>query len=156
GMQAKAVKEDERDKPLRNLKTLEQEIQKIITENRLQEIAEVTFHAAGVAVEFKDHDLLASASARLNPEHEKLVSQVLHAITSMPSRYRLEVEGHTDDLPIRTRRFRDNWDLSSSRAISLVRRFRAEGVAPTRLSAMAYADTRPKVPLQGKKGKTLQ
>ena len=59
---------------------------------------------------------------------------------------RVVVAGHTDDLPIRTQRFRDNWDLSSARAVSVIRELvNRHGVDPTRLEAKGYADTRPLV-----------
>lgn len=57
------------------------------------------------------------------------------------------VAGHTDDLPIRTERFRDNWDLSTARAVSVIRELvNRRGVDPTRLEAKGYADTRPLAP----------
>ena len=59
-------------------------------------------------------------------------------------------------MPIKTRRYRDNWELSASRAISLLHRFETEGVASERISVQAYEETRPKVALHGKKGEALQ
>jgi len=59
---------------------------------------------------------------------------------------RVIVAGHTDDLPISTERFRDNWDLSSARAVSVIRELiNRHGVDPSRLEAKGYADTRPLV-----------
>src|SRR5690606_28403042 len=62
------------------LKSIEAEIQKIIADNKLESIAEVTFDAAGVAVEFKDHALFNSGSADIHQRNENLVNQVLRAI----------------------------------------------------------------------------
>lgn len=56
---------------------------------------------------------------------------------------RIAVEGHTDDVPIQTPRFPSNWELSTGRATSVVRRLEAGGVASVRLRATGYADTRP-------------
>lgn len=62
------------------------------------------------------------------------------------------VAGHTDDLPIRTRRFRSNWDLSTRRATSVVHVLldsepgAADHVEPERIVAQGYADTRPLAP----------
>lgn len=57
---------------------------------------------------------------------------------------RITVSGHTDDLPISTGRFRDNWDLSSARAVSVIRELvMSHGIDPKRLEARGYADTRP-------------
>lgn len=54
------------------------------------------------------------------------------------------VAGHTDDMPISTDRFRDNWDLSTARAVSVIRELvMVHGIDPQRLEARGYADTRP-------------
>ncbi len=57
---------------------------------------------------------------------------------------RITVAGHTDDLPISNGRFRDNWDLSSARAASVIRELVIRhGIDPARLEAKGHADTRP-------------
>ena len=57
----------------------------------------------------------------------------------------ITVEGHTDNRPAEGVRFPSNWELSTARAVSVVT-FLAEsgGVAPERLSAVGYGDTRPR------------
>jgi chemotaxis protein MotB len=58
----------------------------------------------------------------------------------------VEVQGHTDDLPIRGRlaeRFPSNWELGGARAARVVRLLGEHGVAPTRMRAVSFADTQP-------------
>lgn len=55
----------------------------------------------------------------------------------------ITVEGHTDPIPIRNERFPSNWELSTARATSVLRRLIEGGIDPTRLRAIGYADTRP-------------
>ena len=55
----------------------------------------------------------------------------------------IRIEGHTDDRPIHTARFRSNWDLSTARATAVVARLAAEGIAPERLSAAGYGEFHP-------------
>lgn len=57
--------------------------------------------------------------------------------------YPIAVEGHTDSVPIRGGRYPSNWELSGSRAGSVVRYFEANGIASHRLRAVGFADTRP-------------
>jgi chemotaxis protein MotB len=60
---------------------------------------------------------------------------------------RIVIGGHTDDRPIRTPRYRDNWDLSAARAIAVVRELVARrGIDPRRIEAQGFADTRPVAP----------
>lgn len=55
------------------------------------------------------------------------------------------VEGHTDDRPIETVRFRSNWDLASARATEVLQFFVAEGMVSERFRAVSYGDTKPLV-----------
>ena len=55
----------------------------------------------------------------------------------------LQVEGHTDDIPIRAGRFADNWDLSTERALSVVRFLASQGVPANRLAATGYGEFQP-------------
>lgn len=55
----------------------------------------------------------------------------------------VRVEGHTDDRPIKTVRFRSNWDLSTARATAVVVAFSKDGIGPDRLSAAGYAEFHP-------------
>ena len=55
----------------------------------------------------------------------------------------LQVEGHTDDIPVRAGRFADNWDLSTERALSVVRFLTTQGLPPNRLAAAGYGEFQP-------------
>jgi chemotaxis protein MotB len=55
----------------------------------------------------------------------------------------VQVEGHTDNIPINSPSFPSNWELSSSRAGSVVRLFAEQGVPAERMVAIGYADNRP-------------
>ena len=55
----------------------------------------------------------------------------------------LLVEGHTDHRPIHTPQFPSNWELSTARAMSVVRYMIAQGIPANRLAAAGYADTQP-------------
>jgi chemotaxis protein MotB len=60
--------------------------------------------------------------------------------------YKITVEGHTDDRPIRSSQFPSNWELSTARAAAVVHFLLNAGVPATRLRAAGYADTFPLVP----------
>lgn len=63
--------------------------------------------------------------------------------TSMPVR----VEGHTDNVPIHTERFPSNWELSTARAVNVVKYFASlRGISPKRLSAVGYGESKPLFP----------
>ena len=68
----------------------------------------------------------------------------------------MEVQGHTDDDPISTAKFPSNWELSSVRAINVLKFMTTHGMDPKRVKATAYADSVPKVPNRDKKGRPIK
>jgi chemotaxis protein MotB len=58
----------------------------------------------------------------------------------------VRVEGHTDDVPVRSARFSSNWELSTARAAAVVAALVARGIDPARLSAAGYGEFHPRVP----------
>jgi chemotaxis protein MotB len=55
----------------------------------------------------------------------------------------LQVDGHTDRRPISTARFPSNWELSTARALAIVKFLRSQGVPPERLAATGYGEFHP-------------
>ena len=59
----------------------------------------------------------------------------------------VRIEGHTDNVPIATRRFPSNWELSTARAVQVLKYFIAAGeIDPSRLSAVGYGEAKPVLP----------
>jgi chemotaxis protein MotB len=95
----------------------------------------------GVQLEVNDTILFALGSTELKPEGKALLDD-LHQIFSR-QQGSVSIEGHTDDRPIANLRFPSNWELSSGRATQVARYLIDKGMAPERLRAIGYADTRP-------------
>ena len=85
--------------------------------------------------------LFSPGQAQLQPT----VSRALKAIGEVlaPTEFPVTIEGHTDNVPIRTPQFPSNWELSAVRATTVLRLFADAGVGGDRLTAIGYADTRP-------------
>ena len=113
----------------------------------------------GLTFEFKSRKMFEPGSANIVPEGIKSLDRVAQVVTFRLGKknYTIEVEGHTDDTPISTPQFPSNWELSSARASAVVRFMISRGVPPTRMRAVGYADTRPKVgfPFHDKEGNPL-
>jgi chemotaxis protein MotB len=86
--------------------------------------------------------LFPSGSAKLSKGGKTAIREVAGVLASMPDR-KFQVEGHTDNVPIRTRRFRSNWELASSRALGVVKEMMASGMSGQLLSAASYGDYQP-------------
>ena len=101
----------------------------------------VSESARGIAVEINASVLFEIAQATLEAESARVLTAVAAVLADADNA--IEVEGHTDDAPIRTPQFPSNWELSAARASSVVRLFIDNGVAPNRLVAVGVSDTRP-------------
>lgn len=94
-----------------------------------------------IEVEIKSSILFASGSSDLSQESRP----ILEELSKVLGRYNnhIQVEGFTDNLPIMTEVFPSNWELSASRAASVVHLLSRAGIEPTRLSAVGYGEFRP-------------
>lgn len=92
--------------------------------------------------------LFESGQAILKPEMISSLGEMADLLKAKPN-VALQVEGHTDDIPIHTTRFASNWELSAARAIAVIRFFVEKGIPVKRLSAAGYADSRPLAPNDG-------
>lgn len=86
--------------------------------------------------------LFRSGSAQLSEEGQKTMLEIAQKLNEMPNK-RYQVEGHTDNVPIRTTTFPSNWELASARAISVLRHLERGGLEVARVSAASYAETHP-------------
>jgi chemotaxis protein MotB len=98
----------------------------------------------GVAIRVDGDAAFRSGSIDLTEEVRRLLDEVAVIVSSQPGT--IEVEGHTDDIPIASSRFPSNWELSSARAGTAARYLAEKGVPTSRIKAIGYADTRPLVP----------
>lgn len=89
--------------------------------------------------------LFESGSAHLSRDGVKAVEEVAVILRDVPERS-FQVEGHTDNVPIRTLQFPSNWELGAARALSVVNVMAKMGVPQMRISGASYADTRPVKP----------
>ena len=98
---------------------------------------------------FQSEVLFSKGSDQLENEGLKQIQQLagtLKAITvKIPKNidWILRVDGHTDQIPIRTTRFPSNWELSTARAISVVKFLVQRGISPTNLAATGFGEFQP-------------
>lgn len=98
---------------------------------------------------FQSEVLFPSGSDVLNPagriEMSKLAVALKEISREIPAKINwvLRVDGHTDRQPINTSTFPSNWELSTARALSVVRHLISEGVAPKRLVAAGFGEFQP-------------
>ena len=105
----------------------------------------VSYSKQGAHITFEDFLLFDFGRAEINPVGLAFLEKLAALIQKVP--YPVRVEGHTDNVPIHTARFPSNWELSTARAVSVVKYFAESGkINPQRLSAVGYGETRPVAP----------
>ncbi len=106
-----------------------------------QGLVNVTRTVRGIEVEMKSNMLFESGSARLSREALKALRKVILIVKPLPNL--INVEGHTDNVPIKTISFPSNWELSAARSASVVHYFAKLGVDSSRMAAIGYGEHRP-------------
>jgi chemotaxis protein MotB len=86
--------------------------------------------------------LFPSGSATLSGDGSRTLREVAAVLATLEGRS-FQVEGHTDNVPISTAQFPSNWELSSARALSVVRVLTQGGVPPESLSGAGYGEYQP-------------
>jgi chemotaxis protein MotB len=105
-------------------------------------LIKVTQHKLWVEIEMNSSILFLSADSELDDEAFPALKALAAVLKKLPNS--IDVEGHTDNVPINNHQFPSNWELSAARAASVVHLFTRYGVAPERLSSIGYAEYRPK------------
>ncbi len=134
--------ETSEDDSLENLLT---DIQEYVSEHDLSDVAVATRSERGVVLVLQEQVLFNSGEATLKKESYSFLNKLAELLQEIPNA--VKIEGHTDNRPIRTYKFPSNWELSSSRASSVIR-FLIDGhdLDSSRFIAVGYGDTRPIAP----------
>lgn len=153
---AESIAESKSNKPKQNLKSIEKSLSAVIKDKKLDKVAEVKSNVNGLAIELKDQILFDSGAAAVNGKNARTLDSVMQIIAKTPGTYKIVIEGHTDDVPVKKGPYGSNWGLSAARGIALLESFKARGVPEERISVVALAQTRPKVDTTGRKGEELK
>lgn len=106
-----------------------------------KKLIKITRNKLWVKVEMNNRILFTSGNAHLTERGYPILQELAEVVRNLPNH--IDVEGHTDNRPIRTSIYPSNWELSAARAASVVHLFTRNGVDPKRMSAIGYGQYRP-------------
>lgn len=118
------------------------QITKYVANADMQDDVEIELTPRGVVVRIKEGALYQSGSAELDDKSKLLLDN----IAEMQKRYSdaMQIEGHTDNIPIKSRKYPSNWELSTARAIAALQYLKNEqGVGADEMGVAGYADSKP-------------
>jgi len=114
----------------------------------------VQYDAEEVLLSFSERSTFGSGSDVLQPSMRAVLGGVVRVLQNC--RGTILVVGHSDDRPVTSGRFRSNWDLSSSRAVSVVHELVLDGsLDASRVAAVGRAETHPLVPNDSEDNRAL-
>jgi chemotaxis protein MotB len=123
----------------------------------LKGIARSTLKDGTLEVVFSSSIMFTSGNAEIQQAFIKNIDIMVGLIKNRNPNYRIIVEGHSDDSPLSADHdYRSNWDLSASRATSVVERFLYYGFQPNQLVAVGFGDSRPVAPNHDKSGQSIK
>ncbi|MDF2839890.1 MAG: ytxE [Clostridia bacterium] len=121
---------------------MQEELMKILEESELSGQVKLEINERGLLIRFLDSVLFDSGKADLKPQALEIIDKI--SVILNESNKRITVEGHTDNVPISTFKYPSNWELSTTRAVNVVKyMIDKSAIDPIRLSASGYADQHP-------------
>jgi len=115
-----------------------QKFKKMIDAGQLK----ITTRNGRLVLQLPNDVLFDSGQTAIKPQGKTAIDQVAVVFKTVSGRS-FQVAGDTDNLPIQTTRFPSNWELSTARAVEVVKRLVAQGVDPKALSAAGYGEFDP-------------
>jgi chemotaxis protein MotB len=138
------------------VRELERQIKGVDEQSKGATAGRITVFAddRGIIVRAMEKAFFDEGKADLSDQAEKALDAIAPVIKSMNSH--LRVEGHTDNVPIRTSEFKSNWELSVMRATEVVRYLiERHNFPPDKISAAGYSEYRPIVSNENPKNRGL-
>jgi chemotaxis protein MotB len=138
----------ENGKRLEAFKAISEKLHKMIDAGKIQ----VTVRNGRMIVKLPAEVLFASGSAELSKDGQTHIAEIAGVLKQFPDR-KFMVEGHTDNVPVGDKRFKDNWELSTARAVNVVEFLISKGMRPDRLVAAGQAEHAPLFSNAGEAGR---
>lgn len=106
-------------------------------------------------ISFDSSFIFPVGSSQMGEEQKLILTDIVKKIIKLKDTHEVKIEGHTDNTPILTRQYHSNWELSSARALNVLRVFVANEYNQERLSAQGFGKYNPLVPNTDENGKDI-
>ncbi len=133
-------RKEETEARIAEFKSLLDKFKKLIDSGKLK----VRIREGRMVVELATDILFPSGSAQLSKDGTAAIAEVAELLKSIPDR-KFQVEGHTDNVPTKKATY-SNWELASGRALTVLKTMVDAGLAPDRISAASYGESKPARP----------
>ncbi len=138
------------------IKDAQAKVDHVLKSNELDKFAHVEKKNGKIYIKFANEILFKSGSPYLTPKARTAIQSVGQVLSKIKGIEEIKVNGHTDSVPIKSRYYPSNWELSSARASTIVRHFNKQGVSGKLLRAIGHAGMHPILPNQDKQGQYIK
>ncbi len=129
--------------PLLELQQIQQQIDQYFQGRNMTSVLESRINGDVLVISIRDHALFDSGSAVIKSEARETIIAIANMLAAHPG-LEVLVSGHTDNVPINNWQFESNWDLSTERALNILKLILSNGeLDPSNFSAIGYAEYRP-------------
>ncbi|HEX2924713.1 MAG TPA: flagellar motor protein MotB [Ruminiclostridium sp.] len=129
------------------MEALEEQINSLVDSQGLKGDVSVTMQDRGIVVTINEKILFKSGSAKIEPDDQDTLIRIGKDILSKIPDKHIRVEGHTDNIPMSSVLYASNWELSSARAINVLKLLVAKcGINPKMITPVPYGEYTPLVP----------
>ena len=124
------------------IRGIQEAIEKALAPEIGRHVVEITQQREGLVISLRELGFFESGSATMRRSSADAVERLVDVLRDRPEM--LRIEGHTDNVPIHTAQFKSNWELSTARAIELLRIFITDyKLSPDRLTVSGYGEYHP-------------
>ena len=106
-------------------------------------------------ISFDNSFIFPVGSSEMGEKQKLILTGIIKKIIKLKETHEVKIEGHTDNTPISTKLYHSNWELSSARALSVLRVFIANDYNQERLSAQGFGEFHPLFPNTDENGKNI-
>jgi OmpA family. len=133
------------NEPQDEFEALYEDIQRYMQQNNIAAVVELSESKMEILLRFKDNVLFESGKADIIPDGLPVLNNIATVIKTYKDQIGgVRIEGHTDNVPIHTVLFPSNWELSTARAVAVLRYFvEQQHLPPEMLSAVGYGEYHP-------------
>src|SRR3989339_1547754 len=135
------VKRMEKARLQSNEQDMENRLREKMNNQQFSKFVQIESNSKKIKLVLTDAILFDSGRAELKENAKKVLADIAGELKNMPNE--VLIEGHTDNVPIKSGQYTSNWALSMSRAYSVVDYMQKLGIAPERLAGLGYGEYRP-------------
>lgn len=126
-----------------SLTQIKNDIDKEIDRSEFKDEISTAMTARGLEVLFNESMIFSSAKAEIKVKGNDVLTRFSKILGKISSKYYIAIEGHSDDLPIKSDSYKSNWELSAQRSVNVAHLLISNGVNENNISIGAFAKTRP-------------